>query len=124
MRPEHDEDDWKQISKDMNYVKDHSRLKPSAIYKRIGVPPSHFSNIWKHAKGGLKAPKRRILTEMVNETRIMLGEEPIPLPPKLDLDQGTPIEITSRELDIRVLKELVREKVWIVQIRLNEPIVK
>lgn len=126
MRPQHDQQTYDDIAKDMNFVKDHSGLKPPQIYRRIGIPSSQFTNITKHASCGLVPQKRAILTEMVNETRSKRGDQPFPVERRLDLDQGIPIEITSRELDIRVLQEVVREreKLWIVQISLNERSVK
>src|SRR5258706_13775298 len=117
-----DREDWKSDREDLELLRDRSGLEPKEIQLKLGLKNNvQYYNVLKR-KGGIKRPRRRILRRLANQVRKKLGMELRPEEQTLDLDQGTPIELTSKELDIRVLKEIItsKEKRWVVEITLNE----
>lgn len=107
--------------KDLEVLRE-SGLTPKEIQLKLGLNNNvQYYNVW--SKGARFKPARsRILRRLANQVRKKIGRESLPEEPTLNLDQGTPIEITSKELDIRILKEIItgKEKRWVVEITLNE----
>jgi hypothetical protein len=121
-RPEHKPSSWEEDQADLLLVHERSGLKPKDIQTQLQLDTnSHYYNVM-HGKGGFKPAVRRRLRRLANQTRTALGLDLLPEEQPLDLDQGVPIIISSKELDFTVVKQVVtkREKVWVVEIRLNE----
>lgn len=102
----------------MRFVRENSGLTAPQIYKQIDIPRSHYSNIVKHNRGGLVPAKRLILTELVNSTKVKMGQKPGPKQLSFEFQVGEKVDLTSPQINVNVTRKA--ETVWMVEVKLTE----
>src|SRR5689334_5092878 len=109
-RPEHNPSSWTSDQEELTFVHERSGLKPKEIQKRLRLTTNaHYYNVM-GGKGGFSSRTRLLLRQLANETRARLGLDLLPEAKLLDLDQGLPIVITSKEIDLQVVKQIITKR--------------